>query len=98
MEVVQKVLSFEMQGSKLMLGVDSNKDGEKLLELSLDVSEGFKEAMKKGVALEGVKMVSFKFEGTKLQLVLDTDKDGKELMSLSLDLMEALDEIKTAIV
>lgn len=81
-----------VEGDVLVLGLDSNEDGEKVLEAKLHLNEALQEAFKKGDAVEGVKVVDFKFSLTKLTVSIDTDKDGEKLLELTIDLAEAIDE------
>lgn len=86
-------LNYKVQDNNLLVGLDTNQDGQNSLELKLNLSEAVKEAFSNGTSLEGVKPAVIKFEGTKLILVVDTDKDGEHLLTLNLDLIETLEEI-----
>jgi len=92
------VLSYEVQNGMLVLGVDSNEDGDKVLDLKLNITEGIQEALQKGEKMEGAQLVGFEFSATKLKLMIDSDQDGENLLELEIDLMEAVDEIKDVIV
>ena len=85
----------KIEEKNLVIGIDPNKDGEKVLNLKLNLSEALGEAMARGEAVEGAKLVDVKFEMTKLVLVLDTDKDGERLLEMELDLGEAFDEVQS---
>lgn len=90
-------INFEVKDNALNLGVDSNEDGEPLLKLKLNLTEGMQEIMNREAEITGAKVVDFSFSGTKLKLKLDTDKDGEALLELELDLMEGFDEAKDLI-
>ena len=92
-----KVLDFEVKDGNLILGVDSNKDGENVVSLRLKLSEAVEEAIARGKPIEGVKAVSLEFKGTKLLLKVDTDRDGEQLLEIEIDLGEAFDEISDAV-
>ena len=90
-------LNQEIKDGKLLVGVDTNEDGENSLSMKLNLSEAVSEAIAKGEAVEGVKVVDFKFELTKLVIKLDTDKDGENVLELVVDIAESFDEIKSKI-
>lgn len=90
-------LDFEIKEGNLVLGVDSNEDGEKAVKLNLVLSEAIEEAFSRGQSVEGVKLVDFKFELTKLKLKIDTDQDGESVLDLEIDLGEAFDEISSLV-
>lgn len=85
--------NIKIEDGKAIIGLDTNADGENVLDLSLDMSEAIQEVFSKGEAVEGVKIASFNFEGKKLNLSIDTDKDSEELLNLSIDLGELFDEL-----
>ena len=92
-----KVVDLAVKDGALSLGVDSNRDGEKVVTLKLHLSEAVQEAFNRSEALEGVKLVSLSFTTDgKMALKLDTDKDGEELLTLTVDLSEVADEIGDA--
>lgn len=88
------VLKFGMKDKMLNLAVDSNKDGEPVLKIGLNISEAIQEAFMRNKAIEGAKLVEMKFEGSKLRIMIDTDKDGEKLLELEINMLEAVDEIK----
>ena len=93
-DLQNSMVKFDIADDTMNLDIDSNNDGEKVVRLSLNISEAIKEAVSRGKAVEGVKLAAFEFQGSKLVILLDTDKDGTPLMALDIDLMEAFDEIK----
>ena len=93
-----KIVSFGFTEGVLDLDVDANKDGEKVLKLSLNVNEAVQEAISKGEKLEGVSIVDFEFEGSTLNLQIDSDMDGEPVLKIKIDLMEAFDEIKDSFI
>jgi len=84
--------SYAVEEGRLKLGLDTNEDGEKALELDLSLNEAIQEAFQKGEAVEGVKSAKVEFTGTTLLVRIDSDKDGEELAVLKLNLAEAIDE------
>jgi len=92
-----KVVDFSVDGGVLKLGVDPNKDGQKVVTLKVVLSEAIAEAFSRGKAVDGAKLVDFGFNGSSLQLKLDTDKDGEHLLELEIDLSEVVDEISDAV-
>lgn len=88
--------SFDVKADqgKLLLDVDPNKDGEKVVSLGLYMSEAVEEIFKRGNKIEGAKLVDFELDMTKLKLKIDTDKDGESILDLEIDLAEAVDEVK----
>jgi hypothetical protein len=91
------VVNFKVEDGSFKLGVDTNKDGQNVVELILKMSEAVAEAFSRGTKLEHVKLVDLGFEGTKLVLKLDTDQDGEQLLELKVDLSELADEIQSAV-
>lgn len=85
-------LKAKFEEGKLVLEVDSNADGQKVLDLKLDLNEGVQELIKRGEPIEGAKLAEFDFSLSKLVLKIDSDRDGEKLIELSLDLAELLDE------
>lgn len=85
--------SLEFKDSKLMFGVDTDKDGQKSVEGKLCLNEALGEAFFKGKKVEGAKVVDFRFEMTQMILVVDTDKDGESLLELKINLGESVDEV-----
>lgn len=83
---------YEVIDNKLVVGLDSNEDGQASLELKLSLAEAIQEAFKKSEGVQGVKSATVKFEGAKLILVVDSDKDGEPLLHLTLDLFEGIEE------
>lgn len=92
-----KVLDFKVVDGKFHLGVDPNKDGQKVVKMNLYLVEALQEAMNRGEKVDNAKLVDVKFEGTKLVVILDTDKDGERLLDITIDLAEAFDEIQSAV-
>lgn len=90
------IMNFDIEGDKLNIDIDSNKDGEKVVRLTLNITEAIQEAVARGTAVDGAKIASFEFQGSKLVVAIDSDKDGEPLLALDIDLMEAFDEIKDA--
>jgi len=93
----EKKFDVRIEGSELVVMLDTNLDGQPLVDLKVNLSEGFQEAFARGEEILGAKVVAFKFVGTKLILELDTDKDGEKLLKLELDLGEAFDEVSTLV-
>ena len=90
-----KKFDVEFKDNQLCLGLDTNQDGEKLLNAKISLSEAIQEALqrKESVKVEGAKIVEFEFKLTKLVLKVDTDQDDEDLLELEIDLAEALDEV-----
>jgi hypothetical protein len=88
-----KKINVKVEGNELKMGLDYNEDGENLVDIKLNLTEGIEESFKREAPIEGAKLVEFKFEDKKMKLVLDTDKDGEKLLELSIDIGEAFDEI-----
>lgn len=88
-----KKFDVSFENNELNLGIDLNKDGEKLMKVKLNLGEAIQEAFKKGEAIEGAKVVAFEFKLTKLVVKIDTDRDGESLLEIEIDLAEALDEV-----
>ena len=91
-------VKYEVKGSEFHLAVDSNDDGEPVLQMKLKMNEALKEAMKRGDAVEGAKVVGVEFSATKLMIKIDSDKDGESMIDLEIDLMEGFDEAKDAFI
>lgn len=89
--------SIEVKEGALIVGIDTNADGQNVADLKLNISEAIGEAFAKGTQIEGAKVVDFKFEGAKLVLKIDSDKDGQSLLDLVVDLGEAYDEVNSAL-
>jgi uncharacterized protein (DUF169 family) len=89
-----KLIDWDVSTEKLSAQLDVNTDGEPSVSFEMFFAEALAEALKKGDAVEGVKVADFRFEGSKLKLTLDTDKDGEALLKLVIDLPEVFDEIK----
>lgn len=85
--------SIAIKDGALEVGLDTNGDGQNVVDLKLNISEAVSEAIAKGTAIEGHKVVNLKFEGTKLVIDIDSDKDGEPLLDVVVDLGEAFDEI-----
>lgn len=96
-EEVKKV-EVKVEEGKLIIGVDTNQDGQKLVNAELNLGEGLQEIiakLKKGEDSEikvDAKAVKFSFTGSKLILEIDTDKDGEILGKVEIDIAEGLDE------
>jgi hypothetical protein len=91
--MTEKKINFEIKENKLQVGVDTDQDGEKSLDLKVHLGEAIQEAFARQEAIEGNKLVSIKFELTKLRIKVDTDKDGEEVLDLSIDLGESFSEV-----
>ena len=89
-----KKYDVKFEDGKLKVLVDTNQDGQALLDLSLIMAEGLSELVAKGTPIEGRAMFNYKMDGASLHLSLDTDKDGEDSLELKVDLGEALDEAK----
>ena len=91
---MDEIKNFEanFEDGQLKMHVNSNRDGEKLLSVKVDLNEGLQEILKRGDKLEGAKLVGFEFAFDKIKIQLDTDQDGEKLLELELSLAEALDE------
>ena len=87
-----KKFEASFKDGELHLGVDSNKDGEKVIEVKLNLNEAYQEILARGEKIEGAKIVAFEFGLAGLKLVLDTDQDGEKLLELNISLSEVLDE------
>ena len=86
-------LDFKFKDKKLLIGIDSNEDGENSIDIELFLSEAFSEAMSRDQAIPGAKLVSLSFEDKKMKVVIDTDRDGEPLMIFRLDLAETFEEV-----
>lgn len=89
----KKALSLDMQGEKVVISVDSNKDGENVVTLTLSAKEALGELLGKGKKIDGAKVAAFEMSGTKLRLAVDTDQDGEVLLDVVVDLKEVFDEV-----
>lgn len=90
------MFDYEVKEGHFRATIDTNKDGQPVVSMGLNLSEAIQEMIKRGTAVENVKVVGFKFMGTKMVLKLDTDKDGEHVLDLEIDLLEAADEIGLA--
>lgn len=88
----KKKYSIDTEGSAIKFGLDTNADGENVLELKLYIPEAVAEVLKKGDKITGVKVVDFEFGLDGLKLKLDTDQDGEAVLELNVDVKEAIDE------
>jgi len=88
--------SLEFKDGKLVAGLDTNEDGQNVLEVKISMTEALEEVLKREDPKEGVKIADLKMDGAKLILKVDTDKDGEELLDLVFDLSEGLDEVSGA--
>lgn len=91
-----KVVSAEVQDSKLIVGVDTNKDGEKSIQLKINSPELLEELFAKGEAKIDVKTITLKMDLMKVKVAVDTDKDGEPVLEGEADLAEIFDEAKDA--
>jgi len=96
MSEVKKV-DVKFEEGQLVVGVDTNKDGDKVLEVKVKLSEALAEVLNKGEKIEGAKVAALDFAGSKLKLKVDTDKDGEHAIELELSLLELLDEVGVSI-
>lgn len=80
------------------LKIDTNEDGQPVVEINLHMSEALGELIAKGEKVEGAKVADFNFVGTSLVLSVDTDRDGQNLLDIKIDLGEAFDEISSAVI
>lgn len=87
------MLDYEVKEGHFRASVDTNKDGQPVVSIGLNLSESIQEMIKRGEAAENVKVVGFKFMGTKMVLKIDTDRDGEHVLDIEVDLLEAADEI-----
>ena len=87
-------VNLKIEDNALMIGVDTNEDGENVVDIKLSLNEALQEALKKGeeVKIEDAKKVSFSFGLTGLEIKIDTDQDGEEVASVKINLPEAIDE------
>lgn len=89
-----KKFDVKFENGNLILGLDTNQDGEKLIDISVNMNEAIQEALQRGesVKIEGAKVVAFEFNMASLKLIIDTDQDGEKLLDISINLAEAIDE------
>lgn len=84
--------SVNVEDGKLKFALDTNEDGQPVINGHVNLSEALQEAFKKGGKIEGAKVVDVEFNLTKLVITIDTDKDGEELATIEIDLAEGVDE------
>lgn len=87
-----KKFEIKMEESKIIAGFDGNMDGEKSIEMKLNLGESLEEFMQRKELKLDVKSLNIKMEESKIILGLDIDKDGESVLELSLDLVEGIDE------
>lgn len=87
-----KKFDVSFEDNKLHMSIDSNQDGEKLVNINVDLGEAIQEIFKRGEKVENAKLVDYEISASKLVLKLDTDKDGEKLLDIEISLKEALDE------
>ena len=88
----KKNFEAKFEEGKLKIAIDSNRDGENLLDLNLNLNEGLQEIIARGEKVESAKLVGFEMGIDGLKVKLDTDQDGEELLELKISFVEALDE------
>lgn len=86
-------VSTSFENNEFSLEVDTNEDGQKVLDCKLSLAEGIQEILKRGEKVEGIKAVAVEFSLAGLKIILDTDKDGEKLGEINIYLTEALDEV-----
>lgn len=91
--------SVKFVGGSLVVGLDTNEDGQNVMDLKINMQETLEEAfaaIKKGEKKEvelDVKKVVLKFGAEGMTLTVDTDQDGENSIELNVSLMEAVDEV-----
>lgn len=84
--------NVKVEDGHVQLGVDTNEDGQDVVQAKLSISEAIQEAFQRSEGVAGAELVGFGFEDGMLSIQIDSDKDGENLLELKLDLQEALDE------
>ena len=90
--------SVKFENGSLVAGLDTNEDGQNVMDLKINMQETLEEAfaaLKKGeesVVEIDVKKVELKFGAEGMSLTIDTDQDGENSIELDVSLMEAIDE------
>lgn len=87
-----KKVDVKFEDNMLKASFDSNKDGQPVVKISLNLNEAVQEILKKGEKVEGAKLADFEFSLTRLIVKIDGDKDGEPVASIEIDLAELLDE------
>lgn len=87
-----KKFEVEAKDGKVVLSLDTNQDGEKVLDLKIQLGEAAQELLKRGEKIEGAKKVDFSLSAQGLVMKVDTDQDGESVIELNANFMEALDE------
>lgn len=90
---MNKKLDIAFNDGRLILGADSNLDGEKALTIDIDMNEGLQEIINRGEVIKDAKIVDYEFSLQKLMIKLDTDRDGDHSVFIELNLAELLDEV-----
>ena len=90
----ESVIDFDFSAKEVNLAVDSNKDGQHVVKMKLNISEAIAEAIQRGEPVEGAKLADFRFDGSKAYVAIDTDLDSEKLIEIEIDLMEVVDEVK----
>ena len=88
----KKNFEAKFEEGKLNIHIDSNRDGENLMEAKVNLNEALQEIIARGEKVEGAKLVAFEMGIDGLKIKLDTDQDGEELLELKISFVEALDE------
>ena len=84
---------YDFKDNELMIGVDSNEDGEKSLDVQVSLKEAIQEILKRGEKIDNAKLVDFELSLKGIRLALDTDQDGEKLLYINLNLAEVFDEL-----
>lgn len=88
-----KKFNASFSEGKLKLSVDSNSDGDNVLDINVNMDEAIQEMLKRGEAIQGAKIAEIDFSLSNLVVRLDTDKDGEKLLEIKLNLAELLEEV-----
>ena len=90
-----KKLPVSIDGSSVNVGLDLDQDGQKSLNIKINLKEVYEELLAKGEAKIEVKTLTVKMDGMKMNLLVDTDKDGEPVIEACIDLPEAFNEAIT---
>jgi hypothetical protein len=90
---MSKKIDVKFEDGKLQLSGDTNQDGDKVIEIAVDMNEAVQEILKRGEPIEGAKVAEFDFSLSNLVVKLDSDRDGEMLLEFKLNLAELLEEV-----
>lgn len=93
MDELPKKFGLKIKDGVVSATIDTNQDGENLVEANIYLDEAAQELFQRGEKVEGQGLYKFTLDPLKgLMIELDTDKDGQKCGDFKLNLFEGVDE------